>query len=62
VELGGSTLDDESFLDPLGRPGRMQKHVKVYGRKDCGTCGGPLLGTRKSIGGRASLYCPSCQR
>lgn len=62
VELGGSTLDDESFLDPLGRPGRMQKHVKVYGREDCGTCGGPLLGTRKSIGGRASLYCPSCQR
>jgi len=62
VDLGGSTLDDESFLDPLGRPGRMQKHVKVYGRKDCGTCGGPLRDTRRSIGGRASLYCPACQR
>ena len=62
VEHGGSTLDDESYLDPLGRPGTMQNHVKVYGRKLCATCGGPLLDTRKSIGGRASRYCPSCQR
>lgn len=62
VELGGSTLDDESFLDPLGRPGRMQKHVKAYGRDDCGTCGSPLREARKSIGGRASRYCPACQR
>jgi formamidopyrimidine-DNA glycosylase len=62
VESGGATLDDEAFLDPLGRPGRMQMGVMVYGRKDCGTCGGPVVGTRRSIGGRASLYCPSCQR
>lgn len=62
VEAGGATLDDEAFLDPLGRPGRMQMGVKAYGRKDCGTCGGPLRDTRRSIGGRASRYCPSCQR
>jgi formamidopyrimidine-DNA glycosylase len=62
VELGGSTLDDESYLDPLGRPGSMQKHVKIYGRKTCGTCGAGLLDTRKNIGGRASRYCPFCQR
>lgn len=62
VDLGGSTLEDESFLDPLGRPGKMQDHVKAYGRKDCGTCGGPLQDTRRNIGGRASRYCPSCQR
>jgi formamidopyrimidine-DNA glycosylase len=62
VESGGATLDDEAFLDPLGRPGRMQMGVMVYGRKNCGTCDGTLMGTRKSIGGRASLYCPSCQR
>jgi formamidopyrimidine-DNA glycosylase len=61
VELGGSTLDDESFLDPLGRPGRNQRYVKVYGREDCGSCGAPTLDTRRSIGGRASRYCPSCQ-
>jgi formamidopyrimidine-DNA glycosylase len=62
VALGGATLDDESFLDPLGRPGRMQENVKVYGRDDCGACGGPVVDTRRSIGGRASLYCPACQR
>lgn len=62
VELGGATLDDEAFLDPLGRPGRMQEGVKAYGRKDCGACGGPTRDTRRSIGGRASRYCPSCQR
>lgn len=62
VELGGATLDDESFLDPLGRPGRMQEHVKVYGRAACGTCGGPLRDTRRPIGGRSSLHCPACQR
>ena len=61
VEAGGATLDDEAFLDPLGRPGRMQMGVMVYGRENCGTCGGPVIGTRKSIGGRASAYCPSCQ-
>lgn len=62
VELGGSTLQDESFLDPLGRPGRNQEHVLVYGRPDCGSCGRATLDTRRSIGGRSSRYCPSCQR
>ena len=62
VEAGGATLEDESFLDPLGRPGRMQMGVMAYGREDCGTCGGPVIGTRRSIGGRASAYCPACQR
>lgn len=62
VELGGATLDDESFLDPLGRSGRMQNQVQAYGRTHCGTCGGPLLDTRKNIGGRSSLYCPACQK
>lgn len=62
VEAGGATLDDEAFLDPLGRPGRMQMGVMVYGREKCGTCSGPTLDTRRSIGGRASRYCPSCQR
>lgn len=61
VELGGSTLDDESFLDPLGRPGRMQEHVLVYGRRDCGRCAAALQETRRSIGGRSSRFCPACQ-
>ena len=62
VQSGGATLDDEAFLDPLGRPGRMQMGVMVYGREKCGSCAGAVIGTRKSIGGRASAYCPACQR
>lgn len=62
VEAGGATLDDEAFLDPLGRPGQMQMDVMVYGREKCGTCGTKVLDTRKSIGGRSSAYCPSCQK
>ncbi|MBI3288735.1 MAG: bifunctional DNA-formamidopyrimidine glycosylase/DNA-(apurinic or apyrimidinic site) lyase [Elusimicrobia bacterium] len=62
VEAGGATLEDESFLDPLGRPGNMQMGVMVYGRETCGACGARTLDTRKNIGGRASRYCPSCQR
>ncbi len=62
VESGGATLEDTAYLDPLGRPGRMQMNVLVYGREKCGTCGGKVIGTRKSIGGRASAYCPNCQR
>jgi formamidopyrimidine-DNA glycosylase len=61
ITLGGSTLDDESFLDPLGLPGQMQKHVKIYGRRQCDSCGSKLKATRKKISGRTSLYCPSCQ-
>lgn len=61
VELRGSTLDDEAYLDPLGNPGRAQEEVHVYGRK-IGRCGHALKPTRKSIGGRTSLYCPVCQK
>lgn len=62
IELGGSTLDDESFLDPLGQPGRMQDFVRVYGRKTCAACETNLKKTSKPIGGRTSVFCPSCQR
>ena len=62
VEAGGATLADEAFLDPLGRPGRMQMGMMVYGRRACGSCGGAVIVTRKRIGARTSAYCPSCQR
>lgn len=61
VRLGGSTLEDTAYLDPLGRPGRFQEEVCVYGRK-VGRCGHALKATRRPIGGRTSLYCPICQR
>lgn len=61
VALGGCTLDDEAFLDPLGRPGRFQGAVSVYGRRACRR-GHALKRTARPIGGRTSLYCPECQR
>lgn len=61
VKLGGSTLDDAAYLDPLGRPGGFQEKVSVYGRK-VGRCGHPLRATKKPISGRTSMYCPVCQR
>ncbi|MBI5630557.1 MAG: bifunctional DNA-formamidopyrimidine glycosylase/DNA-(apurinic or apyrimidinic site) lyase [Elusimicrobia bacterium] len=61
VELGGSTLEDEAYLNPLGNPGRAQEIVSVYGRK-IGRCGHALKATRRPLAGRTSLYCPVCQR
>ncbi len=61
VRLGGSTLEDEAFLDPLGRPGKAQKALRVYGRERC-PCGLGLRRTRRRLAGRTSLYCPECQR
>lgn len=61
VELGGSTLDDQAYLNPLGEAGTFQNHVAVYGRKK-GRCGHALKATRRPISGRTSLYCPSCQK
>jgi len=61
VKLGGTTLRDEAFKDPEGRPGRFSLSTAVYGRK-IGTCGHALKATPQPISGRTSLYCPSCQR
>ncbi|MDE1977010.1 MAG: bifunctional DNA-formamidopyrimidine glycosylase/DNA-(apurinic or apyrimidinic site) lyase [Elusimicrobia bacterium] len=62
VKSGGSTLKDESFLDPRGRPGGFQKFVNVYGRKIGRACGHDLKATPKPLAGRTSLYCPLCQK
>lgn len=60
IECGGSTISD--FIDSSGARGYFQIHFNVYGRKDqpCPTCG-TLIRHRK-LGGRASFFCPSCQR
>lgn len=61
IAAGGSTLDDEAFLDPLGRPGRAHLALAVYGRTECPQ-GHALAKTRKPLAGRTSWYCPACQR
>ncbi|TPW20667.1 MAG: formamidopyrimidine-DNA glycosylase [Elusimicrobia bacterium] len=61
IAAGGSTLDDEAFLDPLGRPGRAHLTLSVYGRTECPK-GHSLAKTRRPLAGRTSWYCPACQR
>jgi len=60
VELGGSTLRD--FRDAHGAAGEFQLAARVYGR-----AGEPCVrgdGTVRRIvqGGRATFFCPGCQK
>lgn len=60
IAQGGSTLRD--YVDSRGEPGRFQLDCYVYGREGqpCRVCAAPIRGVR--LGGRASTYCPNCQR
>ncbi|NKF21214.1 bifunctional DNA-formamidopyrimidine glycosylase/DNA-(apurinic or apyrimidinic site) lyase [Solimonas marina] len=60
VERGGTTLRD--FFGADGASGYFQQELFVYGRdgQPCRTCGVPIKGL--VLGGRASCYCPGCQR
>ncbi|KAF1689348.1 bifunctional DNA-formamidopyrimidine glycosylase/DNA-(apurinic or apyrimidinic site) lyase [Pseudoxanthomonas koreensis] len=60
ITRGGTTLRD--FLNPDGAPGYFEQELSVYGRGGlpCPGCGTPLR--EASIGQRASVWCPRCQR
>jgi formamidopyrimidine-DNA glycosylase len=60
IDAGGSTLRD--FTDSTGKPGYFQQQYLVYGRDGlpCAVCGKPIASMRQT--GRATFYCPSCQR
>jgi len=60
IAKGGSTLRD--YVDSRGEPGSFQLDYYVYGRErePCRVCGSPIRTLR--LGGRASSYCPRCQR
>jgi len=60
VVAGGSTVRD--YKDADGRDGLFQNDHRVYGRKGlpCPRCGAYVR--RLVIGGRASFFCPRCQR
>jgi len=57
---GGSTLRD--YVDSNGEAGESQFHHFVYGRAGapCRVCGTPIRAVRQA--GRATTYCPKCQR
>ncbi|MFZ5657457.1 MAG: bifunctional DNA-formamidopyrimidine glycosylase/DNA-(apurinic or apyrimidinic site) lyase [Pseudomonadota bacterium] len=60
IERGGTTLRD--FISPDGAPGYFEQELSVYGRgrQPCRACGRRLR--QESIGQRASVWCPACQR
>ena len=60
IGRGGTTLRD--FISPDGAPGYFEQELSVYGRGGlpCPRCGGVLR--EASIGQRASVWCPRCQR
>ena len=60
IELGGSSVSD--YVDADGVRGFFQLEHKVYGRSGelCHACSTPLK--KIIVGGRTTIYCPSCQR
>jgi len=60
IAMGGSTLRD--YVDSSGEPGYFQLDYLVYGRAGlpCRICGATIRQIRQ--GGRATCYCPVCQR
>lgn len=61
IEHRGTTFD--LYRDVLGRKGHHQDHLRVFLRpgKPCLSGHGGRV-VREKVGGRATFYCPSCQR
>ena len=60
IACGGSTISD--FINASGEQGYFQMNFRVYGRKaqPCYQCGSPI--EKLQISGRASYFCPRCQK
>ncbi|CEP37761.1 MULTISPECIES: bifunctional DNA-formamidopyrimidine glycosylase/DNA-(apurinic or apyrimidinic site) lyase [Halomonadaceae] len=60
ITQGGTTLRD--FVSGQGEPGYFAQRLNVYGRhgQPCLRCGVELR--RITLGQRASVFCPGCQR
>jgi len=61
IKYGGTTASDEKFLDIFGKPGKAQKHLKVYENNGrCYQCKSEIK--KIKLGGRGTYYCPQCQK
>jgi len=62
IKYGGSTLDDEQYVDLNGKPGEFQQHHKVYNREKqpCYRCRRATISKAK-FGGRSTYFCEVCQ-
>jgi formamidopyrimidine-DNA glycosylase len=60
IEAGGSTVSD--FINSSGEQGYFQLQLQVYGKDNspCQLCG--TIIKKAMIGGRATFFCPVCQK
>ncbi len=60
IEHRGTTV--RLYRDVLDRPGSHQDYLRVFEKhgEPCSECGGEVA--RGKVGGRATHYCPACQR
>jgi formamidopyrimidine-DNA glycosylase len=60
IKRGGTTISD--FVNSDGKGGYFQLDLKVYGRsgKPCKICSSTIK--KMNISGRASFFCPVCQK
>jgi len=61
IVAGGSSLNDETYLNLDGELGRFQLQLRVYGRETerCFRCGRKI--ERIIVGSRSTYFCPRCQ-
>ncbi|MHB1209753.1 MAG: bifunctional DNA-formamidopyrimidine glycosylase/DNA-(apurinic or apyrimidinic site) lyase [Acidimicrobiales bacterium] len=61
IKHGGSTLADEQFVNPDGKPGNYQEYHQVYNREGlpCYQCRQPIK--RVTLRGRSTFFCDKCQ-
>ena len=61
IACGGTTISD--YVNSRGEAGYFQCELKVYGRdgKPCPGCSSGAI-IRQVLAGRATYYCPSCQK
>jgi formamidopyrimidine-DNA glycosylase len=60
IKKGGSTI--ENYKNSFGQSGNYQKDFFVYGRAEegCRICATPIR--QRSLGGRSTYWCPTCQK
>ncbi len=60
IACGGTTISD--YVNSSGEAGYFQCELKVYGRggERCQSCGSEI--SRVVLSGRASFFCPACQK
>jgi formamidopyrimidine-DNA glycosylase len=61
IKCGGSTLDDEQFVNPDGKPGTFQLYHQVYNREGaaCNQCRAVI--ERVVFHQRSTYFCAKCQ-